>query len=128
MPELGPVKVGDTLYVKEPSRRNPEPVEVVVTKVGRVWIEMCHPERTTTRYPDYRMRLDTQSTGSGSGYSSSFVSLVQLAWQKRERAAVDFLKEQGLHHWELDTRGGPWRGRLLELANIIRAAEGLPEF
>lgn len=126
-PELGTVKVGDTLYVIEPNRRNTGPVETTVTKVGRVWIELCRPGRTDSRWPDYRMRLDTQASGRDSGTRWYFLTPDQLAWQKRERTAVEFLKEQGLYHWELDTRGGPWRGRLLELANVIRVHEGLPE-
>lgn len=126
-PELGTVKVGDTLYVTEPNCRRPEPIEVIVTKVGRVWIEMSRPEYANFSWPGYRMRLDTQTTGSSTGSPTYFLTPDQLAWQERERAAVAYLKEQGLHHWELDTRGGPWRGRLLELANVIRTHEGLPE-
>lgn len=127
-PELGTVKVGDTLYViKSDRRRGPKPIETVVTKVGRVWIEMNQPGRTSSQYPDYRMRLDTQSDARGYGSPDIFLTPDQLAWQERERAAVVYLREQGLYRWELDSRGGPWQGRLLELANVLRVHEGLPE-
>lgn len=127
-PELGTVKVGDTLYVIEPDRRGSGPVETRVTKTGRIWIELCRSDWVgDPQYPDYRMRLDTQTSGRSSGNPWHFLTPAQLAWRDRERMATEYLKEQGLYHWELNTRSGPWRGRLLELANIIRVHEGLPE-
>jgi len=124
MPELGPVKIGDTLYVRETYRRSSEPVEVVVTKVGRVWIEMDPKEKTPSAWPTYRMRLDTQDGGRGGDYHSGyFMSPAQLAWRDREYAAGEYLKKIGVGiTWD-----GQYRDRTVELANIIRAAEGLPE-
>lgn len=127
-PELGPVKVGDTLYVIQPGRRRDRAyVEVVVTKVGRLWIDMDTPGSTSTR-ARYRMRLDTQHTGSTYGTGGArFVSPDQRAWQEREDAARSFLEEAGIRHWHMDNGKGRYADRLVELANVIRVHEGLPE-
>lgn len=124
-PELGTVKVGDTLYVIESYRRRPEPVETVVTKVGRVWIELNRPDQTDSRWPLYRMRLDTQTTGSTTGSPTYFLTPDQLAWRDREIVAGEYLKELGI--WTHELKSGPFKGRTVELANVIRTHEGLSE-
>ena len=70
------------------------------------------------RRREYRMRRDTQDANSGYSRADRFVTAEQYAWEQARSAAFKFLRGQGF-----DLRGGsPWRGREIELADIIRAA------
>lgn len=115
-PGLGPVAVGDRLLViRTNTRINREPIETVVVKVGRAWINL----EATTGSGTWRMRLDTQNENTGYGYNGDrFVTHAQYEWEQRAADA-----ETALHDAKIDVYRGPWASgdRLLALADFIRA-------
>lgn len=102
------VKVGDTVIVTEHRR---DPREAVVSKVGRVWVTVGEG------WQERKFRLDDQSDGSNIGYGTHFYTPDQWAEKQRSDEASTYLREQGIEiGWT-----SPWRGREIELANVIRS-------
>jgi hypothetical protein len=103
------VKVGDTVIITDHRR---EPREVIVTKVGRVWFTVGEGHQ------EVKFRLDDGTTGSG--YSSGPHAFTPDQWDEglRISEARDFLREQGVSI----EYASLWRGREIELANLIRSA------
>jgi len=102
-------------------RRKPEDryIPARVTKVGRVWAELTEekPPGVRPRPRVWRMRMDrSQDEGSQySGSNASFATMDQHAWDETAYWALAVLQENGI-----DIRhGSPWRGREIELADII---------
>jgi hypothetical protein len=127
-PELGKVAVGDQLLVIRPFNRyraDNDPIPVAVTKVGRVWIEAAEANQVRSQARTWRMRLDTQNEGGQYSQQDRFVTAEQYAWEQRRNAADAYLRE-------IDFMPGfksPWRAedRRLDLANLLRRHDGLPE-
>jgi len=136
---LGALTVGDTVIVLPTGmgerHSNERPTRATVVKRGRVWIDV-EPEdgERHLAYFDRRFRLDTQHNGSQNSTSRGrFVTEAQYAWDLRLRTVKDYLRQAGITV-EDRVRGelpgdastpGPWYGRWLELANLLRAHEGL---
>lgn len=125
-PALGPVAVGDRLLVIIPKYNTPYPmpIEADVTKVGRVWVEMEETKQTRSSKRAWRLRLDTQDTGTTSGrYGDRFVTTDQYAWEERIRLVHAALFDAGISL----NNSSPWRDddRRLALANFIREHDGL---
>jgi hypothetical protein len=121
-PALGKVAVGDRLLVIPATYNNrmkQEPVEAVVTKVARVWVEMERSDGNGFRPTTWRLRLDTQHDGADSNYRTRFLTPEQHAWEEQTRMARVTLFDAGI------TLNGatPWRDeeRLLALADFVRA-------
>lgn len=118
-PVLGDIKPGDLVFVRGSERYIP----ARVVKAARVWIEL----EATGDTRSWRMRRDTQEQATQySGSSASFVTAEQRAWDERLRDARKFLNSQGIRveryvigSGNLDG-GGPWWGREIELADLIR--------
>jgi hypothetical protein len=137
-PETGKVTVGQTVIVYPSgsgSRRSAaKPVRCTVSKVGRVWIDVVPEDGSFLAHYDARFRMDTQGNGSDTGnYRARFLTEDQYAWEQRRNAVREFLREAGIQVGEY-VRGlkygepsvpGRWYGREAELANLIRAHEGL---
>lgn len=103
------VKVGDIVII---GGREYEPREATVTKVGRAWITVGEG------WQEKRFRLDDQTDGSEIGYPVQFYTPSQWAEKQRADEASTFLREQGIEFgWT-----SPWRGREVELADLIRSA------
>jgi hypothetical protein len=92
------------------------PTRGAVVKIGRVWIEV-QPEGWTTGRT-LRFRLDNQTDGSQYPSSQRFYTLGQWAENQRQVAASEFLSDQGIRV----EHGSLWRGREVELANLLRTA------
>jgi hypothetical protein len=123
-PELGPVKVGDKLLIIANSRYSKrEPLEAEVVKVGRKYVYL--KEVDGHRYArEYQCKLSSQYQVANHTPSYRFVTQEQYAWEKRNAAAEEFLKETGIE-FRLGSRSRYLHDQLT-LANLIRAHEGLP--
>lgn len=127
-PELGKVVVGDELIVIRPFNRyraDNDPIPVVVTKVGRVWIELAEVNQVRSMRSTWRMRLNTQNTGGQHSQRDRFVTAEQYAWEQRNTAANAYLREIDL----MPGYKSPWyaEDQRLELANLLRRHASLPE-
>ena len=74
-------------------------------------------ERVGDGWPKtWRMRRDTQNEGSQySGSNSRFLTMDQHAWEETQTWALAVLQDHGI-----DLRSNsPWRGREIELADIL---------
>lgn len=130
-PELGPVAVGDHLLVLPRSYgrgSRPEPIDAVVTKIGRVWIDLesTAPRPVNARAQTWRMRLDTQSDAGPKEqqqYATTYVTAEQYAWSQRNAAVEAYLREVKVR---LDYES-PWNEpkRRIVLTNLLRAHDGL---
>lgn len=106
------VKVGDTVIVYERLNRGHSEQQGIVTKVARVWI-------TVDTGRERRFRRDTQMDGAEIGYPAQFFTPAQWVEKQQADEADAYLREQGIEvGWT-----SPWRGREIELANLIRSAE-----
>lgn len=88
-----------------------------VIKIGRVWIDVKRedqPARDSQRY-----RLDTQTDGGQYVSSPRFYTLAQWAEMERHEQAARVLREQDISI----NSGSPWRGREVELAALLTAAQ-----
>lgn len=108
-------EVGQPVIMTENRSRQIREIPGKVVKIGRVWIDI-EPDSGGLAL---RYRKDTQKDGSGIGAGSYFFTLEQWERRSREMAAEEFLRGQGISLGY----GSPWRGREIELANLIRAAE-----
>lgn len=120
-PELGTLTPGMTVYVRRSAndmRWRPASeryIEARVVKAARVWIDLASANDT---WSTWRMRRDTQDEGTGyTGSQKSFVTPEQRRWDERLRAAREVLDEQGI----TIGMGSPWRGREIELANLLNS-------
>lgn len=104
------VKVGDKVMITE--YRAVREAEVV--KIARVWITVKYLGKYSH---ESKFRLDIQTDGSNYGTPSRFYTMDQWEEKQRRDEASIFLSEQGI---SLEYRS-PWRGREIELANVIRA-------
>ena len=119
---MGSVAQGDRVMVvrsMNDMRRRPSNecyIPATVTKAARVWLEL---EEVTPvgRYPrTWRMRRDTQKDGSQyPGSSERFVTMDQYRAEVAQHEARAFLSGQGI----TVEHSSPWRGREVELANIL---------
>lgn len=124
-PELGDLTPEQPVMVRrspnDMRRRPPEDrwIPARVVKVGRVWIDL---EGVDDGWPKtWRMRRDTQSEGTQySGSNASFATLDQHQWDETMAWARSVLKDNGI-----DLRNdSPWRGREVELADLVAKAAG----
>jgi hypothetical protein len=123
-PELGKLEPGQRVIVRRsPNDMRGRPAEeryipAVVTKVGRVWVDLEGTERRTqwSGLPTWRMRMDRQDEGTQySGSNASFATLDQHAWDETRDWALATLRDHGI-----DLRhDSPWRGREIELADHL---------
>ena len=95
---LGKLTVGERLIViPAPNRYHPKmSVEVVVTKVGRVWVDLREASNTVSQAKTWRMRLDTQDQGHGGHHQDRFATWEQLDWEQRAEAARKALFDAGI--------------------------------
>jgi hypothetical protein len=124
-PALGTLEPGQDVIVKlspnDSRRKAPEDCYIAarVRKAARVWVEL---ERVGDGYPrEWRMRRDVQHEGSTySGSNASFATLDQHQWDITRQWANGVLREAGI-----DLRSdSPWRGREIELADLLSKAAG----
>lgn len=137
-PALGTVAAGQVVIVYPSGMGNryssAKATRAVVVKVGRVWIDVA-PEDAGDHlaYYDTRFRMDTQRNGNGTSTAATFVTEDQYAWDLRLRAVREYLRDAGITVQEYvpgagrddPSTVGRWHGHQVELANIIRAHEGL---
>lgn len=125
-PELGELEPGQKVMVYRSSNgmhgRKPEDrtIPAVVVEAARVWVTL----ESQIGHQTWRMRRDTQNEATKySGNNASFATLEQFEWDETRRWAFGFLQENGI-----EVRiGSPWRGREVELADIISAATDTTE-
>lgn len=123
-PALGPIAVGDQVVVTDHGYRTSVTIHCAVTKVGRIWVDLEEADPSDPKWPRrYRLRLDTQDTGSQYSTRDYFRTLDRQAWDNQARAADQYLRQQGIEF----TSGSRWRSeeRRLTLANLLRAHDGL---
>lgn len=113
-PELGKVAVGDKMLVIEHRYRQINTHEVVVTKVGRVWIDLAAEGNRS-----YRMRLDTQNDGSQYSQKNRFVTQAQYEWEQKIEAARNVLVRAKIN-LDWDSTWYKDKARVLALAEFIR--------
>jgi hypothetical protein len=137
-PKTGRIVLGQTVIVYPSGMGNrhstAKPTRCTVAKVGRVWIDVAPEDGSSLAHYDVRFRMDTQGTGSDTGsFNARFLTEDQYAWEQRRDAVREFLREAGITV-EKSVRGvrfgepsvpGRWYGHETELANLIRAHEGL---
>lgn len=123
-PDLGPIAVGDPVIVVKRryggNRDDALFINAVVTKVGRVWVEMAEKDQVRSMAQTWRLRKDTQDDGTGVGWPTRFVTPEQNAWDDRVHAAWKALIEAGIN----PTGSSLWRtdeDRFLALADFLRA-------
>jgi hypothetical protein len=93
-------------------------IPAVVTKVGRVWVDIACEDDYSPR--QWRMRMDTQSEQSGyTGRDGSFLTMEQYEWEKDHDWAISVIKSHGLEV----NRLSPWLYRKIELARILSAID-----
>lgn len=123
-PALGKVAVGDELLVIEASYNNSRiqklPITAVVEKAGRVWVDLVERDQVKSHRRTWRLRLDTQDTGSKYSHTDRFVTAEQHAWEQRTKAARKVLFEAGISFNTMQS----WRwdrdeDRLLALAAFV---------
>jgi hypothetical protein len=126
-PELGPIAVGDHMLVIPAtySHKPSEAIEAAITKADRVWIELEEVNPRPSRPRAWRMRRDTQDDGTDGIRRNRFLTHEQYAWHERRQAAYVYLMSTGIRL----EGSSPWSepDRQVELANLLRRHEGLPE-
>jgi hypothetical protein len=120
-PKLGELEPGHPVMVRrspnDMRRRPPEEryIPARVVKAARVWIDL---ESTDERQflLTWRMRRDTQDEASQYiSYNASFATLDQHAWDQTREWALATLRDHGIDL----LRQSPWRGREIELADLL---------
>lgn len=124
---MGKLWIGQRVMVRRSSNdsrgRKPEDtyIPAVVVKVGRVWVAL-ESERfgQSPRPCVWRMRMDTQDEGNRQypQGNASFATFEQHEWDMAKREAFQSLRNYGI---ELNATSW-WRGREIELAEIINTA------
>lgn len=110
------VEMGQQVVIFDHYSSRGAPTRGEVVKVARVWIEI-QPEGQTSIHARRKFRLDTQTDGSEIGFRGRFYTLDQWAGEQRRSKAAEFLCEQGI----VIINRSPWRGREVELAELLRA-------
>lgn len=127
-PELGELKVGDTVWVQQPRNRrsagSPPAVLAEVATVARVWITV--KRKDNDGHPrDWRMRLDTQDEGDRqyTQHNASFRTPAQQLWHWAHTEASTYLRDQGV---TVEMRS-PWSNEAgtIRLARIIWEASNV---
>jgi hypothetical protein len=120
-PELGPVAVGDELIVIDGVRRGEvRTILAEVVKVGPVWVTL-EPVGGGYLPSRGRFRVKDQREENTAGYRASFCTPEQKAWDDREHAADQYLREE-----RIETHNSRrWSADKVTLANLIREHEGL---
>lgn len=120
-PPLGELKPGQKVMVRRSAndmRRRPAEDRYIpahVVKVGRVWATIAATEKVI----EWRMRMDVQNEASPySGSDSSFLTLEQYAWEETRTWALGVLGAMKIDILP----GSPWRGREVELADLLTRA------
>lgn len=108
------IALGQQVVILEGGGRSVTERRGKVVKIGRVWIDVQPDSGGSVQ----RFRMTTQKTASDIGYGTYFYTLDQWAEHKRQEAASEFLRSQGIR---VDNYS-PWRRREVELADLIRAA------
>lgn len=122
-PELGTLALGQTVIVRRGHGRQTEYVRSVVVKIGRKLIDV-EPEGDGYLFHfERRFRMDDQHAPGNSSHLASFRTEAQYAWDLRKQEADRYLRDQGLEISNYNP--SPWKGRELELANVLRVHEGL---
>lgn len=122
-PEFGPVAAGDEMIVTERSNRTTRVILVTVLAVGRTWfvVEAVGGGHVPG---DGRFHMTTRTTyapGKGIGSPPRIRTPEQYAWDERESAAREYLRDI-----RVEAHGSQrWRDDLVTLANLIRDHEGL---
>lgn len=119
-PALGELTPGQPVMVRRSAndmrgRKDAERyIPATVTKAARVWVDLEGMEGARKR--TWRMRRDTQDEGTQyTGSDASFLTMDQYAWTETRDWALAVLKDHGI-----DLRSNsPWRGREIELADIL---------
>jgi predicted deacetylase len=111
------LEVGQPVMVTDGYGRTVEPKTGTVLKVARVWVTVAIPSYGNSVI-ERAFRMDNQTDGGQSAYCGRFYTMDQWAARKRLNEATKYLQEQGISV----NIGSPWRGREVELADIIRAA------
>jgi hypothetical protein len=118
------VKVGDKVMFSRYRGIN-SASEGRVTRVGRIWIDVAHPNTERLIHAG-RFRLDTQTDGTGtSAYAARFWTMDQYAEVMRERDAQVFLRDQGVRiSWDPSWPDPcPWTATTL--AGALRLARSI---
>jgi hypothetical protein len=114
------VKVGDQVWVHRMRR---EPFLADVVKVARVWVTLRDPD--APHWSTMRLRLDTQSDGSGFTWPMRFCTREQHEREQLLHAARDILRRHGIG---LDF-ASPWLAEdaLVALASWVDSHPPTPE-
>jgi hypothetical protein len=97
-------------------------IPATVVKVGRVWIELVSTDKHQYRM-SWRMRRDTQDQDTRyPGSSASFLTMDQYAWTETRNGALATIHDHGL---TVESRS-PWRGREVELADLLTNCNSCP--
>jgi hypothetical protein len=121
-PELGPLAVGDELMITETLNRGTRETPVEVVSVGRVWLTVKPIDGGYIR--DDRFHMGTKTVyppGKGIGSPARIRTPEQLAWDRRESAAREYLRGLGIEVHSSKR----WADDMVTLANLIREHEGL---
>ena len=111
--------VGSSVVVIQPSYRRRDKSTLMagmVTDKARVWITV----KTAQPNSVYRLRLDNQTDGSDSNYAYRFRTPEQHAWDEAQKAAQQYLNEQGIRL----EHGSPFKDQPVPLARAIYATFG----
>lgn len=89
-----------------------------ISSVARVWLVI---DEVGGSGLSWRMRIATQSEGNESypQFDARFLTLDQDAAERRRDAASEYLEDKGI---TIDRRSS-WRGREVELADLLKAHE-----
>ena len=119
-PELGTLETGQPVMVRRsPNDMRGRPasqryIPATVIKAARVWVDLEGKDGTWKR--TWRMRRDTQDQGTQySGSNDSFLMMDQHAWTETRDWALATIHDHGL---TVESRS-PWRGREIELADLL---------
>lgn len=117
-PELGPLAVGDEVFVRFGIRGKMISPAIVV-KVGPKWVTL----RSKSSNTEWKMLKDRQTTGAGYTSDPSFATAAQLAYDQELAAARSVLDKHGISLRHGAVLAQP-EGILL-LARLLR--EGIPD-
>lgn len=120
-PELGPIAVGDEVFVRRHHGRSWDVIPATIVKIGRTWVTL----RAADRPQEWRMRIDKQTTGGTTNYEPIFLTPAQLAYDKELAAARKLLDQHGISIRPGAILSSP-EGTLM-LAKILRNAGAVIE-
>jgi hypothetical protein len=106
------IAIGQIVIVVDGYGR-PTTTRGVISKIGRVWIDVTQPGDGWTRW---HFRLDSQTDGPDRGSRPRFYTLDQWAERETQMAAAKYLREQGI---TIEHRSAVWHGREVDLAKLL---------